>query len=178
MTLRNLVGALFWFSMLLVCWILLAQQADLPPLRIWDKAAHTLAFAALMLLSAVAYRPRLKLQWIALLLLGFGFVAGPGRLGWVDPDWLLGDHMVVQNPEVIRVLSIKQAKLESPSSGGGVFGQMFLEIAFFRSLLRNTRSQLLGDGRVVYATSIGLWLAAVAFHWSLLVILVPIFKPR
>ena len=72
MTLRNLVGALFWFSMLLVCWILLAQQADLPPLRIWDKAAHTLAFAALMLLSAVAYRPRLKLQWIALLLLGFG----------------------------------------------------------------------------------------------------------
>jgi nitrate reductase gamma subunit len=67
---------------------------------------------------------------------------------------------------------IKQAKLESPSSGAGVFGRMFLEIAFFRSLLRNTKSQLLGDGRVVYATSIGLWLAAIAFHWSLLVILV------
>ena len=72
MTLRTLAGVCFWLFVLVVSWLVVAPQEELPPLRIWDKAAHTLAFAALMLLSALAYRPRLKLQWIALLLLGFG----------------------------------------------------------------------------------------------------------
>jgi nitrate reductase gamma subunit len=67
---------------------------------------------------------------------------------------------------------IKQAKLESPSGPLGVMGRMLFEVAFFRSLLRNTRAQLLEGGRLVYATSLWLWLGAIVFHWALLVILI------
>lgn len=66
---------------------------------------------------------------------------------------------------------IKQSKLESPSSTLGVIGRMAIEVLFFRSLIRNTKSQLLEGGKVAYATSLGLWLGAMAFHWSLLVVL-------
>ena len=66
---------------------------------------------------------------------------------------------------------IKQAKLDNPSGLLGVLGRIFLEVVFFRSLLRNTKSQLLEGGRVAYATSLGLWFGALAFHWSLLIIL-------
>jgi nitrate reductase gamma subunit len=67
---------------------------------------------------------------------------------------------------------IKQAKFDNPSGTLGVAGRMFFEIVFFRSLLRNTRAQLLERGRLVYATSLWLWIAAIAFHWTLLVILI------
>jgi len=66
---------------------------------------------------------------------------------------------------------IKQAKLESPNNALGVVGRMLLEVLFFRSLLRNTKTQLREDGRLVYGASLGLWLGAMAFHWSMLVIL-------
>jgi len=66
---------------------------------------------------------------------------------------------------------IRCAKLDNPSGTLGVVGRMALEVLFFRSLLRNTRSQLTEGGRLVYATSLALWLGALAFHWSLLVIL-------
>jgi nitrate reductase gamma subunit len=68
---------------------------------------------------------------------------------------------------------IKQAKLDNPSSAPGVVGRMALEVLAFRSLLRNTKSELHEGGqRVAYATSLGLWAGAMAFHWSMLVILV------
>jgi nitrate reductase gamma subunit len=67
---------------------------------------------------------------------------------------------------------IKQAKLESPSSALGVVGRMALEVLFFRSLLRNTKSELHDGGRLAYGTALGLWAGAMAFHWSMLVILV------
>jgi len=66
---------------------------------------------------------------------------------------------------------IKQAKLDNPSSFPGVVGRMALEVLFFRSLLRNTRSELHERGKVAYATSLGLWAGAMAFHWSMLVII-------
>ena len=66
---------------------------------------------------------------------------------------------------------IKQAKLDCPSDRWGVIGRMFLEIVFFRSLLRNTKTQLINGDRLVYATNLALWAAAVAFHWSMAVIL-------
>ncbi|HID74838.1 MAG TPA: menaquinol oxidoreductase [Planctomycetaceae bacterium] len=67
---------------------------------------------------------------------------------------------------------IRQAKLDNPSSIWGVIGRMALEVLCFRSLLRNTRTRLLEGGRLAYATSLTLWLAAMAFHWSMLVILI------
>ena len=67
---------------------------------------------------------------------------------------------------------IKQSKLDCPSSALGVVGRMALEVLFFRSLLRNTKAQICDGGKLVYATRLGLWLGAVAFHWSMLIILV------
>jgi nitrate reductase gamma subunit len=66
---------------------------------------------------------------------------------------------------------IRQSKLESPSGMLGVIGRMALEVLFFRSLLRNTKSTLLEGGKLVYVTSLGLWIGALAFHWSMLIVL-------
>jgi len=65
---------------------------------------------------------------------------------------------------------IKQAQLDCPSDKLGVIGRMALEILFFRSLLRNTKTKLLGEGKVVYATDLALWLGGLAFHWPLVVV--------
>lgn len=69
---------------------------------------------------------------------------------------------------------VKTSPLESPSSTAGVLARMGLEILAFRSLFRNTRSRIAasaGDGpRLIYREARWLWLAALAFHWSLLVI--------
>lgn len=72
MSFRTLAGGLFWLSVLVISWLVVAPQEELPPVRLWDKAAHALAFAALMLLCAFAYRQRLSLSRIALLLFLFG----------------------------------------------------------------------------------------------------------
>jgi len=66
---------------------------------------------------------------------------------------------------------LPRGRLDNPSSTLGVVGRMALEVLFFRSLLRNTRTQM-SDRRLVYGTSLTLWLAALAMHWSLLIILV------
>ncbi len=66
---------------------------------------------------------------------------------------------------------IRQSKLENPSSTAGVIGRMALEILFFRSLLRNTKSEITPDNRAVYSSSPWLWLGAMVFHWSMLVII-------
>ncbi|MFH1726526.1 MAG: sulfate reduction electron transfer complex DsrMKJOP subunit DsrM [Elusimicrobiota bacterium] len=65
---------------------------------------------------------------------------------------------------------IKNSPLDSPHSGLGVLGRMALEVLFFRSLFRNTRSDL-GEGpRLTYSESKWLWLGALVFHWSFLVV--------
>jgi len=48
---------------------------------------------------------------------------------------------------------------------------MALEILPFRSLFRNTRAELSARSRLVYGENKFLWLAALAFHWSFLYIL-------
>ncbi|MGD8866578.1 MAG: sulfate reduction electron transfer complex DsrMKJOP subunit DsrM [Gemmatimonadales bacterium] len=66
---------------------------------------------------------------------------------------------------------IRQQKLENPHNTSQTLGRMALEILFFRSLLRNTKTELVDGQRLVYATALGLWIAALAMHWSLLAIL-------
>ena len=51
----------------------------------------------------------------------------------------------------------------------GAVARMALEILLFRSLFRNNRAEL-HDGRYIFGESKLLWLGALAFHWSLLVI--------
>lgn len=65
---------------------------------------------------------------------------------------------------------IKSSTLDNPHNTVTVIGRMALEILFFRSLLRNTRTQLIEGRRLVYATDLSLWLGAMAMHWALLVI--------
>jgi nitrate reductase gamma subunit len=67
---------------------------------------------------------------------------------------------------------IRPARLENPSSTAGAVGRMVLEIGLFRSLFRNARAKLSGDARLRFGEDNWLWLAALAFHWSLLVILI------
>src|SRR5574341_354687 len=65
---------------------------------------------------------------------------------------------------------IKAGWLESPSSTPGVLARMALEVGLFRSLFRNTRAELREGPRLVFGEDKWLWLAALAFHWSLLVV--------
>ncbi len=80
---------------------------------------------------------------------------------------------------------IKNDNIESPSSNWGIAGRMALEILLFRSLFRNNNMQQADEQRLVYGGSRWLWLGGLAFHWSLLIILVrhlrfltePVFQP-
>jgi len=67
---------------------------------------------------------------------------------------------------------IRSQPLENPSTLSGVLGRMALEVFCFRSLLRNTKTVLVDGRRLVYATDLSLWIAALAFHYALLVVLV------
>jgi nitrate reductase gamma subunit len=67
---------------------------------------------------------------------------------------------------------IKQAAIDNPSTKFGVFIRMALEILTFRSLFRNTRMKLTGEGRFSYSLEIFLWVGALAFHYAFLTTLV------
>ncbi len=67
---------------------------------------------------------------------------------------------------------IKQDKLDNPHTTLQVIGRMALEVLFFRSLVKNTKAELVEGRRLVYASEITLWLAALVMHWSLMVVIV------
>lgn len=70
---------------------------------------------------------------------------------------------------------IKQAKIENPTTALGVIVRMASEILFFRSLFRNTKTELRvgADGpKLAYGSAKWLWLGSLVFHWSFLIIIV------
>lgn len=67
---------------------------------------------------------------------------------------------------------IKQEKLDNPHNMPTVIGRMALEVLCFRSLLRNTKSELAEGRRLVYRADLLLWVGAIAMHWSLLIVLI------
>ena len=67
---------------------------------------------------------------------------------------------------------VKTNNFENPHNTFGVIVRMALEVFFFRSLFRNTKTELRSDPRLVYGGSKWLWLAGLAFHWSFLFILI------
>lgn len=71
---------------------------------------------------------------------------------------------------------IKNNSFESPHNKRGVIGRMALEILFFRSLFRNTKSELTEGPKITYGETKWLWLGALAFHWSFLIILLRHFR--
>ena len=67
---------------------------------------------------------------------------------------------------------IKQDKLESPNTTSEVVARMALEILTFRSLFRNTKSDVHGGPKITYESSKWLWLFALIFHYSFLIIVI------
>ncbi len=65
---------------------------------------------------------------------------------------------------------IKPDTIDSPFTTGGVVKRLALDIFLFRSLLQNEKVDLEAPHRLLFRTSTFLWLGALAFHWSLLVI--------
>jgi nitrate reductase gamma subunit len=66
---------------------------------------------------------------------------------------------------------LPQNKIDDPFTTGGVVARMFLEVVAFRSLFRNTKMKINADGRISYDLEVFLWLAALAFHYTFLVVL-------
>jgi len=66
---------------------------------------------------------------------------------------------------------IKPDKINSPYTTGGVVKRLALDIFLFRSLLKNEKVDLEAPHRLLFRTSTLLWLGALAFHWSLLIII-------
>jgi len=67
---------------------------------------------------------------------------------------------------------LRHARVENPASGAGVAARVGLEALLFRSLFRNTGHRRHGGLRLSFPGRRGLWLAAVAFHWCLLLVIV------
>jgi nitrate reductase gamma subunit len=71
---------------------------------------------------------------------------------------------------------IKDSKVENPSTTLGVITRMALEVLFFRSLFRNTRTELVDGPYLAHKSDKWLWLAGLAFHWSFLIIFIRHFR--
>lgn len=65
---------------------------------------------------------------------------------------------------------IKANKIDNPVTSYGVVLRMLFEILLFRSLFRNTKSELREGPMIVHGSEKLLWLAAIVFHYSFLVI--------
>lgn len=72
MTLRSISKLAFWSCLGLITLLSLLPPPQLPPVDIWDKASHAIAYAALMLTGGIGYRLQVPILQIALLLFGFG----------------------------------------------------------------------------------------------------------
>jgi nitrate reductase gamma subunit len=62
-------------------------------------------------------------------------------------------------------------KLDNPVNNCGVIGRMILEVLCFRSLFRNSRMEYGGGGGIRYKPAKWLWLAAIVFHYTFLVVI-------
>ncbi|MGM0427393.1 MAG: sulfate reduction electron transfer complex DsrMKJOP subunit DsrM [Thermodesulfobacteriota bacterium] len=74
---------------------------------------------------------------------------------------------------------IKRNRIDNPKGLGGVIVRMLFEVLTFRSLFRNTRLEyrsVEGVPRVNYEWEKWLWLAALLFHYSFLVIFLRHFR--
>ena len=70
---------------------------------------------------------------------------------------------------------LKSSRLENPDTTLGVLIRMALEVLLFRSLFRNSRTEIRGE-RVIYWGDKYLWAAGLCFHWSFLVIFLRHFR--
>ena len=67
---------------------------------------------------------------------------------------------------------IKQNRLECPNTTTEVVARMALEVLTFRSLFRNTKSEIYDGPKITYESSKWLWLFGLLFHYSFLIIII------
>lgn len=65
---------------------------------------------------------------------------------------------------------IRSNRLDNPHTPMGAALRVALAVLLFRPLLRNTMTEIYAGPKLTYAPSRWLWLFAVMFHWSMLVI--------
>jgi len=70
---------------------------------------------------------------------------------------------------------IKSSELDNPHNNFWVMARMALEVLLFRSLFRNTKTER-RDQKLVYGEDLWLWIAALAFHYTFLVIFIRHFR--
>ncbi len=70
---------------------------------------------------------------------------------------------------------VKPNKFDNPSTGFGVIVRMALEVFLFRSLFRNTKSEI-HAGRLVHGSDKWLWLFGLMFHYAFLIIFIRHFR--
>jgi nitrate reductase gamma subunit len=66
----------------------------------------------------------------------------------------------------------KHSRVDNPKDTAGVVVRMIFEVLTFRSLFRNTKMQFRTGPKIGYEWEKWLWLFALAFHYSLLVVLI------
>jgi len=64
------------------------------------------------------------------------------------------------------------SRFDNPFTPLQAVGRMALEVLFFRSLMKNTKAELVEGRRLVYRTDLALWLGAMLMHWSFLFIII------
>jgi len=86
----------FFAALAVISWLALTPKDQLPPIHLWDKASHVLAFATLATLAGRSW-PTVKLRQLGIPLLAYGFLIEmlqlwiPGReFSWLD---LLADAL-------------------------------------------------------------------------------------
>ena len=107
------------------------------------------------------------LPYLAVLLFIVGFVYRV--LKWASSP--VPFHIPTVSGQQKSLPWIKADSIDSPFTTGGVVKRLALEILLFRSLLKNEKVELEAPQRILFRTSTLLWLGAMAFHWSFLVIL-------
>lgn len=66
---------------------------------------------------------------------------------------------------------IKSNPIDNPFTSLGVIVRMAIEVLLFRSLFRNTKTELRDGPKLSYGSTKWLWLGGLAFHWTFLIIL-------
>ncbi len=136
---------------------------------------------AIFLLALIAYLgSSIGLQWLFGIVLPYLaviiFVVGVARrvMGWSRSA--VPFRIPTTCGQQKSMPWIKQAKVDNPSTGWGVFIRMALEILTFRSLFRNTRMKLKSAPKLTYNLEIFLWVGALAFHYAFLTTVVRHFR--
>ncbi len=138
-------------------------------------SAALIAVTGIALLAAVASRVDGLKPWVAIVVPYSALAILLIGLSWRVIRWSLSP-VPFRIPTVCGQQKslpwIKAGWLESPYSLPGVLARMGLEVLLFRSLFRNTRSRLEKPPLLIQRETKWLWLGALAFHWSMLIVLI------